>query len=117
MIFLIAGSRVFTEYDHMRLELSFQFHAFDTKEMIILSGGAKGADTLAEQYAKENNITFKLMPANWKKYGKVAGFIRNKEMAEIADRAIVFWDGKSKGTKHTIAQMVEKKKPVVIIPF
>ena len=51
------------------------------------------------------------MPADWDKYGKSAGFIRNKEMVDIADAAIIFWDGDSKGTKDTIERVQNKGIP------
>ena len=71
-------------------------------EVIIVSGKANGADSLGEKYAKLKGYKVLEMPADWDKYGKSAGYIRNKEMAKIADGAIIFWDGKSKGSKHMI---------------
>lgn len=75
----------------------------------IISGGAKGADTLAIKFAKEYNLNYKVMNADWNKYGKRAGIIRNAEMLTYAisnpnDIAILisFWNGTSKGTKHMI---------------
>jgi hypothetical protein len=57
---------------------------------------------LGELYANENNIKIIEFPADWEKFGKKAGYIRNEEMAKYSDSCIVFWDGKSKGTKHMI---------------
>ncbi len=75
----------------------------------IISGGCTGADALAEIYAKEWDIPLKVFPADWKKYGKYAGPIRNEEMAVYASSdeddwgmLIAFWDGKSRGTKNMI---------------
>ena len=83
----------------------------------ILSGGAKGADFLAETYAKINNIPFKLFEAeqdnlkatpclirikDGKKYNALAGLNRNKLLVDYSDYVIAFWDGKSKGTKDSI---------------
>jgi len=75
----------------------------------IVSGGAKGADQLGEQYAKENNYNLRIFPADWDKYGKKAGYIRNEEMAKYADACVCFWDGKSKGTKMMI-ELAKKYK-------
>ena len=71
-------------------------------EIEIVSGTANGADKLGEKFAKENGYPIKQFPADWDKNGKGAGYIRNAQMAEYADALIVFWDGKSKGTKHMI---------------
>jgi len=68
----------------------------------ITSGGAVGIDFLAKKFACENNLIFKEFSANWKKYGKSAGFRRNGEIVNYCNQLIAFWDGKSKGTKHSI---------------
>lgn len=75
----------------------------------IISGGAKGADTLAIKFAKEYNLNYKIMNADWDKYGKRAGILRNNEMLTYAISnpnniaiLISFWNGTSKGTKHMI---------------
>lgn len=74
----------------------------------IISGAARGADQLGEQYAKIVGYEVSRFPADWDGLGKMAGYVRNAEMAKyaIADEnygvLIVFWDGKSKGTKHMI---------------
>jgi len=68
----------------------------------VVSGTARGVDILGEIWALENNIPVKKFPANWDLHGKSAGYIRNVEMAEYAEAAIIIWDGYSKGTKHMI---------------
>jgi hypothetical protein len=83
----------------------------------IVSGGARGVDTFGEQWAYFNNIEVTRYPADWKKYGKKAGFVRNAEMARYADALIAFWDGKSKGTEHMIKVMNDLKKPTMVIHF
>ena len=67
--------------------------------MCIISGGAKGADWLGEQFAKNHNIPLFVFKANWDKYGKMAGPIRNREMAKYATHLIVFIANDSKGSK------------------
>lgn len=73
-----------------------------TDEVEIISGGAKGADKIGEDYALEHSLTLKVFNADWDKYGKSAGYIRNEEMAKYAYGLVAFWDGKSRGTKHMI---------------
>lgn len=68
----------------------------------VISGTAKGVDTLGEYWAKENNIPIWRFPADWDQYGKRAGYLRNQQMADVADALIAIWDGESKGTKHMI---------------
>lgn len=68
----------------------------------IISGGARGVDRLAGEYAASHGIAFTEYLADWEKYGKRAGFIRNCVMVGAADAVIAVWDGTSPGTKHSI---------------
>ena len=104
----VVGSRSFMDYDYMCEMLEW----FTIRK--IISGGAKGADGLAKRYAQENGIGYKEFPADWDKHGKAAGYIRNKQIVNAADEIVAFWDGFSKGTKHTIDIAEEKGKPVHI---
>ncbi len=83
----------------------------------IVSGGAVGVDTVAKEYAATAGIPFKLFPANWKRWGKTAGLIRNEEMAEYVDGGIVFWDGESTGTQHMISMLKKHDKKFVVFQF
>jgi len=74
----------------------------------VVSGGAKGVDRLGELWAQKRNIPITRFPAEWNKYGKRAGYIRNKEMALYADALLAIWDGESKGTKHMIDSALEQ---------
>ena len=103
---LVAGSRGFDDYETMRCVMNRIICS--EKEITIVSGGARGADRLAEKYAKENGFNLKVFPAQWNKYGKSAGYRRNEEMQKfIANqtrrRIICFWDGQSKGTAHNFS--------------
>ena len=71
----------------------------------VVCGDAKGADTLGEAWASANGIPVKHYPAAGDTYGRSAGIIRNKQMAEYADFLVAFWDGKSHGTKNMIDTM------------
>lgn len=98
---IIAGSRNYNDYEKLEKVVDHILGLFKG-DVIIISGCARGADTLGIEYAERNNLPVKLIPADWDKYGKSAGYLRNEEMAKEADALIAFWDGKSKGTKHMI---------------
>lgn len=68
----------------------------------IITGGASGIDTLAENYADLHEIPKTIIKPNYKKYGRKAPLIRNKTIVELADKVIAIWDGKSTGTLFTI---------------
>jgi hypothetical protein len=97
---IIAGSRNFNDYNLLKSSCDNLLTQFTNIE--IVSGTARGADKLGERYAREKGYDIKEFPANWDKFGKSAGYIRNDEMAQYADMLIAFWDGTSKGTKHMI---------------
>lgn len=99
----IAGSRTFDDYNQLVLEAkTFIVEEIKTRNIIIVSGTARGADSLGEDFGKQFGMTIEEYPADWDQFGKSAGYIRNKEMAQVSDYALIFWDGKSKGTKHMI---------------
>lgn len=108
----VVGSREgFTEEQVER----GMFHNFAYQENILVTGGARGVDTYAMNIARENNIQMIIFYPEWDKYGKGAGFIRNKLIVDNADKVIAFWDGQSKGTKHSIDYAKSKGKEVEII--
>lgn len=107
---IIAGSRTFSNYPYLQSVME----ELDIPITEIVSGTAKGADKLGEQYAKDNNIPIKQFPADWDKYGKAAGFLRNKEMANYADALVAFWDGSSRGTKHMISIAEQRNLKTVV---
>ncbi len=104
MRLIIAGSRNITNYN-LLVECMFNYTLGPT---VILSGGARGVDTLGERYWRENRDTIKLerYPAEWGIHGLAAGFIRNHEMANNADALLALWDGKSRGTKDMIDRAI-----------
>lgn len=124
-IVIIAGGRDFDNYElmveHARY---FMRHLDDVK---IISGGNKvwnvdkakytGADFLAARLAKDKNIPFQEFPANWKQYGKKAGFLRNTAMAEAGTHLLAFWDGKSRGTKMMIEIARSKNIPTEVVSY
>ena len=81
----------------------------------IVSGGAKGVDTLAENYADKHKISKLILRPQYNKYKKGAPLKRNEKMIELADRVLVIYDGKSNGTKYTIDYAKKLNKQVNVI--
>ena len=97
---VVAGSRDFNDYTLLSAELDKLLTG--KTNITIVSGTAKGADRLGERYAAEHNLQIERFPAEWEKYHKGAGPIRNMKMVQSADAVIVFWDNESSGTKNII---------------
>lgn len=118
---IIAGSRDFDNYIGAEHDLLSFFKAFGihSTDIEIISGGARGADKIGEQFAKKYNIKLTVFPAQWDKYGKSAGMIRNAEMAQYAKDGILFafWDGKSTGTKNMIDAARRNNMMVLIYEY
>ena len=115
---IIAGGRDFLDYNLLREKVDkILIDKRATHKIVIISGCARGADTLALRYASENILDTEEYPADWNAYGKKAGYMRNVEMAENADALIAFWDGKSKGTKHMIDIATERKLNIRVINY
>jgi len=133
---IIAGSRDITDFNFVHkciLDTILKLHQerfktikTDSKEELnkrvwegvniiteVVSGTAKGVDRLGENWALENQLNITRFPADWDKYGKKAGYIRNKQMADYTGKEgilIAIWDGKSRGTKMMID--IAKKKGI-----
>lgn len=101
---IIAGSR--TIVDYRLVEEAVKESGFGIS--CVICGLAKGVDRLGAEWATNNDIKVECFPANWEKYGRSAGALRNIEMAEAADALIAVWNGKSRGTKHMIYIAKEK---------
>jgi hypothetical protein len=112
---IIAGSRTFNDYPLLKKKLDSILK--NQKDITIISGTANGADKLGEIYAEQNHHKLEKYPAMWDLFGKKAGYMRNEEMANVADACVVFWDGKSKGTKHMIDIAKKYKLKLRIIMF
>ena len=81
----------------------------------IVSGGAKGVDTLAAEYARANGIKLTEFLPQYELYGRAAPIKRNEEIINYADEIIAFWDGDSKGTLSVIKYAKKINKPIKII--
>ncbi len=109
---IIAGSRDITDYTLVRQAFSECEWANRITE--IVSGQAKGVDTLGEKLAKELCLDIIKFPADWGRFGTNAGFLRNGDMANYADIAIVIMkSGGSNGSRNMIRQMKQRNKPVI----
>lgn len=86
-------------------------------KVILVSGGARGADDLGIRYADAKGIEVSVFHPDWNKYGKSAAYLRNVEMAEEANMLLAFWDGKSKGTKHMIDIAKERGLDVIVYDY
>lgn len=107
---IIAGTRYFNDYSLLK-ETSDRLLADKITvgySIVIVSGGCAGADLLGERYAKENGYSIDRYPAEWQKYGRKAGIMRNAVMADNADALIAYWDGISRGTKNMIDEARKK---------
>lgn len=81
---------------------------------VVLCGGAPGVDRLGSEWAKARGIPVEDYPAEWEKFGKRAGPIRNIVMANAADALIAVWDYKSPGTRHMIGEATRRRLKVYI---
>ena len=107
MKLLIAGSRTIENFDLSPY--------IPTNTILIISGGAKGVDSLAEKYADQNKISKLIVRPQYHRFGKAAPLKRNEEMISLADKVLVIWDGKSNGAKHMITHAKKALKPITII--
>ena len=99
---IIAGTRTFNDYELLRAycDMKLSRKIREGEQIEIVSGACpSGADYLGEKYAAERGFSVRLFPADWQQYGRRAGAVRNRQMAQYGNALIAFWDGKSKGTK------------------
>ena len=81
----------------------------------IISGGAEGVDACAADYARKNGIKLTVFLPQYRRYGRAAPIVRNKEIVDHADKVIAFWNGSSRGTLSVIKYAEKKQKPCEII--
>lgn len=112
---IIAGGRDFSNYELLCRKCD-QFFC-NTRPSAIISGMARGADSLGVRYAEEHNIPVLEFPAMWNKLGKRAGMIRNIQMLDAADAVVAFWDGQSKGTGHMISETKKRGLPIRVVSY
>ena len=117
----IIGSRNFTDFSigytltDKYIDYLFLEKKIDVK--LVVSGGANGADLFGKKYSRARKLRYKEYPAEWDKYGKRAGMIRNKDIIDECTCAIIFWDGISRGTKNSIDLIMSKGVPYKIVMY
>ena len=112
---VIGGCRNYSDYsafcifvDECLVELGLE------AEVTIVSGHCSGVDEMAERYAAERGFPVIVCPAEWAKYGRAAGPVRNRQMVEQSDAVIAFWDQTSKGTQSLIRYAKQQSKRLFI---
>jgi predicted Rossmann fold nucleotide-binding protein DprA/Smf involved in DNA uptake len=121
----IVGSRDFNDYEFLlkKMEevvnsnmLLFTYEG-EFPMFSVVSGGARGADTLAERFALEHGVPIEIFYPDWNHNPKSAGILRNLRIIDASDIIVAFWDGKSTGTKHTIDTASKLGKDVYVFNF
>ena len=114
----IVGSR---DYPNARIAAGavlsrWAARTYDPQHQVtIVSGGARGVDSVAIEIAKARGFPVQVLPADWQRWGKRAGYMRNEELVSVVDEVIVLWDGESKGSKHTIDLTLRLRKHLEVI--
>ena len=115
---IVAGSRHFSDFDLMVERCDFFLKdKLASHEVVIISGTARGADELGEKYASLRGLSVKRFRPDWNGLGNMAGIVRNAQMLENADSAIVFWDGVSRGSQHMMTITKRSGKPLRVVRF
>lgn len=116
---IVCGNKDFTDRDFCLEKLKEMIPRYTNPE--IISGHARGADTFGEEYARMTGIKCSVFKAEWKRYGKAAGPIRNREMLDYAMEetpvVIAFWNGTSRGTKNMIERARKAGVEVIVVPI
>ena len=110
---MICGSRTINDESLISEKLNSALAEYP--DMILISGGAKGVDSIGEAWAKSHNVQIQQYKPDWKRYGRGAGIVRNKIMVATADLVIIFWDGISNGTKSVIDFFKELNKSYLLV--
>ena len=116
---IVCGGRDFNDYELFRKNMDEIMAEYPEVELV--SGHARGADMFAERYASEHNVPIAVFKADWEKYGRAAGPIRNRKMLEYAleeDAVVIaFWDGESRGTRNMVSQAEKAGALVTVVRY
>lgn len=125
---LVAGSRNYANYSEFCkvMDCVLSYHIQQHHDIVIVSGGARGTDSLAEKYAREKNFNKYIICAEWNLYGKQAGYIRNRQMHQYLCRqgnmprgCLCFWsiEEQSKGTRQNFTLCKEHNTFLKVFDF
>lgn len=114
IVVAIVGSRDFPRLSAVDYRVQMLADQYGRKQLIIISGGARGVDRRAIVAAEQHGVRTEEYEADWTRLGRPAGYVRNQRLVEMADRVIAFWDGESKGTKHTIDLALRLRKSLEV---
>lgn len=106
----IVGSRSLSFFDKSAIK-----NAVPPETKTILSGGAAGIDTLAEEIAAELGLRLEVLLPDYTACGKKAPLLRNDLLVARADRVLAVWDYRSRGTAYVIVKCIETGVPVQVI--
>lgn len=111
---VVCGSRDFADPFRVSLEIDARIAKLPAG-CTVLTGGAAGADAIAHESARRHGLPVSVMRADWEEHGKRAGIVRNLQMLdENPDLVIAFWNGASKGTRHTITEAQKRGIPTEV---
>jgi len=113
----IVGGRDFSDYELLKTKLTEFISENNESEHSIVSGGAKGADAMAEKFASEMNLEIIVFKPDYKRYGRGATIVRNTQIIENADVVFAFWNGVSKGTFDSIKKAEKSGKKLVVVSY
>jgi hypothetical protein len=117
MKLILAGGRDYEDYSEFKRRVISIIELNKWENIEVVSGCADGTDKMGERLAGQCIWPIAKFPADWKTYGKSAGPMRNREMANHADALIAFWDGKSKGTKNMIEEANRRNLIVHVLNY
>ena len=109
----LIGSRTFVDYEYFKKTVLYYYRP--EQIACVVSGGANGADKLAESFANEFDLPLNVYKADWKRLKLRAGYERNITLIENSDCVIAFWDQVSNGTKHSIGLARKSNLPIVVV--
>jgi len=107
----IVGGRDFSDYALLASK------ADELRPSRVVSGGARGADSLAAAYARERGLPLTELLPDWQRLKRRAGLVRNVDIVERAEVVLAFWDGRSTGTAHTIRTARDKRKRCIVVRY
>lgn len=111
----IIGSRGFNDPRLVASTMNSVLEKYEVTE--VVSGGAHGADTLGEQWAKAHGIPTRVFLADWNRFGKSAGIRRNHDIIAGCDLCVAFWDGASRGTAHSLGLARDAGKRILVVRY